>query len=66
MIPVVKPNEAQSFAKVWNYNGVAIVLDDVHFKFAADFANVVLRSFIQQQMSMAAQNAKPKVTIVEE
>jgi hypothetical protein len=45
--------EAKNFAKVWNYKGLAMPLDDVHCEFAKDFANVVLRSFVEQMMLQA-------------
>lgn len=62
--------EAQGFSKVWNYKGLAMPLDDVHCEFAKDFANVVLRSFVEQMMAnakaakeAAAVAAKPLVSL---
>ena len=65
-IPTVTKEEAKKFSSVWNCNGVAIIIDDVHCKFAADFANVILRSFIEQYMRQQIEASKPKVQIVEE
>jgi hypothetical protein len=55
----VKQDQAEAFGKVWHHNGVNIILQDSHYKFATDFANVCLRSFIQmcQQQFVAAQKA---------
>lgn len=54
-------DQAKEFAKVWHHNGVNIILQDSHYKFATDFANVALQSFIrmcQQQMATAVAAAK--------
>jgi hypothetical protein len=65
-IPVVSVNEAKRFSKAWSYKGVALVIDDPLCSFAADFANVVLKSFVQSFMQQQAEAAKPKVKIVED
>lgn len=65
-IPVISKEEAKKFSGVWNCNGVAIIIDDVHCKFAADFANVILRSFVEQFMQQQAEAAKPKIQLVED
>ena len=61
----VSAKDAQEFGKVWTHKGVAIFLSDIHFQFAADFANIVLKSFIEnaqrQAAARAAQAAKPKI-----
>lgn len=56
--PSVTKDSAKGFAKVWNKGGIAIILDDTAIQFAADFANVALRSFIEGQMQIAAAKAK--------
>lgn len=58
----VQRQEAANFAKVWNHKGVALVIQDAHIEFATDFANVVLRNFIQmcQQQVTNANSAKPE------
>lgn len=45
--PRVSPGDVKNFGKAWNHNGVNIILNDSHFKFAEDFANVALRNFVQ-------------------
>lgn len=62
-IPVVQPVQAKEFGKVWTHNGVAIFMDDAHYKFAADFANVVLKSFVEEAQRKAAEAAKPKIVL---
>lgn len=66
----VTVDEAKKFAAVWNYKGLAMPLDDVHHEYAKDFANVVLRSFVEQMMAnakaakdKAAAEAAPKVLL---
>lgn len=66
----VKIDDAKNFAKVWTYKGIAIVLDEQHAQFAADYANVVLRNFIEMQVAnfqakkkAEEEAAKPKVTL---
>jgi hypothetical protein len=62
-IPTVNRKQVEGFAKVWTYRGVALCLNDAHIQFAADFANVMLRSFVeniakQQAAAVAATKAK--------
>jgi len=60
----VDRKSVEGFARVWNHNGVTLILNDAHIDFARDFANVTLRNFVsqvaQQQMA-AAQAAAPKI-----
>lgn len=66
----VTTDEAKKFASVWNYKGLAMPLDDVHHEYAKDFANVVLRSFVEQMIAQtkaakekAAAEAASKVSL---
>lgn len=61
----VSGQQAKDFGKVWTHKGIAIFMDDTHYQFAADFANVVLKSFIQDAQRRAAEAAKPKVVLAE-
>jgi hypothetical protein len=62
-------DEAKNFARVWNYKGIAVPLDDIHCEFAKDFGNIILRSFVEQMMAQAAaakkaaEAAAPKITL---
>jgi hypothetical protein len=60
-IPKVDKSQVEGFAKVWTYRGVALVMNDAHIQFAADFANVMLRSFVQQ-VAAAQKPQPPQVT----
>ena len=65
-IPQVNKDQVAGFAKVWTYKGVAILLNEMHIEFAKDFANVMLRNFVQQiaQQQMAAAQAAAAKNIV--
>lgn len=56
--------EAKGFGKVWTHNGVAIFMDDTHYKFAADFANIVLKNFIDQAQRAAVEAAKKRQIVI--
>lgn len=70
LVPQVDINEAKRFSQVWENNGIAFVFDDVHLKFAADFANVCLRSAFQMvanqimQAQAQAKQAEEKKSII--
>ena len=58
--------ETENFSKVWNKSGITILLSPESIDFATDFANVVLRNFIQMcQDDAKKQLNKPKQLIVE-
>jgi hypothetical protein len=59
-IPKIDRKQVEGFAKVWTYKGVALCLNDAHIQFAADFANVMLQSFVQQ---VAQQKPKPPAVV---
>lgn len=50
--------EAVKFAQIWNHRGISVPMQDVHVDFATDFANVVLRNFIDMCKQQAAALAK--------
>jgi hypothetical protein len=60
----VSAAEAKSFGKVWTHNGVAIFMDDTHYQFAADFANIVLKSFVDQAQRAAVEAAKKRQIVI--
>lgn len=66
-MPAAKVNkeETQKFSQVWNYNGVYTPVTDVQIQFATDWANIVLRNFIQQcQADVAAATKKAEKSIL--
>lgn len=46
--------EAENFGKIWTYRGISVPLTEADYQFATDFANVVLRNFI----NMCQESAK--------
>lgn len=54
----VKLEDAENFAKVWNFKGISVPLSDVHAQFACDFANIAIRSFIEFTMAQAKARAE--------
>lgn len=67
-IPRIDKKQVEGFAKVWTYKGVALCLNDAHIQFAADFAQQVLMSFIEnvrKQQFAAIQAAKAKEIVME-
>jgi len=58
--PKVHPTDVQNFAKVWNCNGIKMILDDVSLRFAVDYANTVLRSYVVDLMEKSAAAKKAK------
>lgn len=57
-------DDAKKFGQVWTHKGVAIFMDDTHYQFAADFANVAIRSFIEDAQRQAVEAAKKKQIVV--
>lgn len=57
-------DDARNFGKVWTNNGVAIFMDDTHYKFAADFANIAIKSFVESAQRQAVEAAKKKQIVV--
>jgi hypothetical protein len=53
------------FAQHWKHRGILHFIDDIHKQFALDFANMVVTSFVEDQMRKAAEAAKPKVISTE-
>ena len=69
-VKMVTKEMVDGFAKVWNYKGLAVPLDDVHKEFCKDFCNMVFTSFFEQQAKalLAAKQAaeqKAKSVLVE-
>lgn len=52
-MPGVTLDATRAFSKAWDSGGIKILLDETALRFATDWANIVLKSFIEQQMKMA-------------
>jgi hypothetical protein len=64
----VSVEEAQKFQNIWTKNGLAIPMPPEAAHFAKDFANIVLKNFIdmcQKQSQEAAKLQHPKQLIIE-
>lgn len=64
-VPKVTVAQAQQFARTWTCDGVAVILDAVHCRFAADLANAAVLGFVQQYARELLEAQKPKVVIAE-
>lgn len=51
--PTVNPNDVRGFAQAWDCNGIKMLLDGTSLKFAVDFANTVLRSYVDDLVAQA-------------
>jgi ATP-dependent Clp protease adapter protein ClpS len=56
--------EAQKFQTVWTKNGLAVLLPSDAAQFATDFANIVLRNFIQMCQEQAQQVTKKEKKLI--
>lgn len=65
LLNIVTEKQAADFSSRWTHNGLVCVLNDMQLKFAADFANVVVTSFVEQQMAKAKAAAQQKPQVVE-
>lgn len=54
-IPQVSLNDVEGFSKAWNKGGLTILLDKTSKEFARDFANIVLKSYVLDQLKRAMQ-----------
>jgi hypothetical protein len=69
--PTVNPADVKGFAQAWDCSGIKMVLDNVSMRFAVDFANVVLKSYVDDLVvsaskvraaKIAAQQTQPTAT----
>ena len=55
-VPKITKEQAKSFGQVWNKNNqVILLLDDKTVQFAVDFAQIVLKSYIMDQVTKLVQ-----------
>lgn len=58
--PVVKESDIDGFARMWDCRGLKLIMDATSKRFAIDFANIVLRSYIDDLRAKAALALKAK------
>ena len=57
-LPQVTLDEVRRIGKAWRPGGLVVPLDDMHIRFAADVANLVLKNFVQMCAEQAAAQIK--------
>ena len=65
LLKIATKEQASVFAKQWKHRNIHHIIDEVHASFAADFANVIVTSFVEQQMQKAKAAAAPKIVSTE-
>lgn len=58
--PEVVAADVEGFARAWDCGGIKMILDATSKKFAVDFANTVLRSYVIELRAKAALALKAK------
>ena len=58
--PTVKESDIDGFARMWDHRGLKLIMDATSKRFAIDFANIVLRSYIDDLRAKAALALKAK------
>lgn len=59
----VNAKEADKFAQVWTYNGLAVPIGPEYLQFATDFANIVIKNFLLMVQERTRATTKPVQTI---
>ena len=65
LLKIATAEQASAFAKQWKHRNIHHIIDEVHTTFAADFANMIVTSFVEQQMQKAKAAAAPKIICTE-
>ena len=59
LIPKVTLEQTKAFANCWDSGGIKVIMDATSIRFATDWANIVLKSFVAEiQKSMAKKIAE--------
>lgn len=58
--PTVKESDIDGFARMWDCRGLKLIMDSTSKRFAIDFANIVLKSYIDDLRAKAAAALKAK------
>lgn len=61
--PKVVPNDVHGFARAWDMRGLKMILDNTSLQFAVDFANTVLRSYVDDLVQKAKAGQKLKQSV---
>ena len=59
LIPKVTEEQTKAFSNAWDSGGIKVIMDATAIRFATDWANIALKSFVAEiQKSMAAKIAE--------
>jgi hypothetical protein len=58
--PSVSIEQTTAFSKAWDKSGLKILLDKTSVQFAHDWANIVLKSYVDDMVAKAKAAAKKK------
>lgn len=58
--PSVSLEQTTAFSKAWDKSGLKILLDKTSVQFAHDWANIVLKSYVDDMVAKAKAAAKKK------
>lgn len=61
--PKVVPEDVNGFALAWEIGGIKMILDSTSRRFAVDFANTVLRSYVDDLVAKAKAGQKLKQSV---
>jgi hypothetical protein len=61
--PGVSLEQTAAFAKAWDKSGLKILLDKTSIEFAHDWANIVLKSYVDDMVAKAQAAAKLKAQV---
>jgi hypothetical protein len=57
----VSEAQTKSFAAAWDSGGIKVILDNTSIRFATDWANIVLKSFVADMAAQVAKVAEAKL-----
>ena len=57
----VTETQTKGFAGAWDSGGIKVILDNTTIRFATDWANIVLKSFVADMASQVAKVAEAKL-----
>ena len=57
----VSEAQTKSFAAAWDSGGIKVIMDNTSIKFACDWANIVLKSFVADMAAQVAKVAEAKL-----
>jgi hypothetical protein len=61
--PKVVPQDVNGFALAWEIGGIKMILDSTSRRFAVDFANTVLKSYVDDLVAKAKAGQKLKQSV---